>query len=308
MPTLAVVDANTRILRDNSVLHSDDYDIGDRKNWRRKKKKEHRGFRGEVTIGRNLSVDPKTGLSKLGEIIARKKPNEILMGGSIYALEKMFNVPCSVNVEYLNNIMNIGTTGQMITEKYPRANGICLWTVGLGGCGDSRKDIKHVYQQQRQLDQIIPFRVVDVPFAAGTPEASTYALMKRLDDGRCAYYGKTFARDVVIKPLWKDAAKDQDGSEVVESDYTSKRDTPIEVFAECVCVIDKEDFREWFDLYDNIDEVRFNEIGLCCGIKSREEDGREEYKQVRQLSCCHFTNEPLHMEKDMSIIYRWYSA
>lgn len=307
MPALTVVNSTTRMIRDDSLRHFDDYDIGGRKRSR-KKKKEYHGFRGEVTIGRKLSTDPVTGISSLGEVIARRQPNEILMGGSIYALEKMFNVPCSVNVEYLNNIMNIGTTGPLITEKYPRANGICLWTVGLGGCGDSRKDIKPVYQQQRQLNDIIPFRVVDVPFSAGTPEADTYFLMKRLEDGKYAYYGKVFARAPVIKPLWKDAAKDQDGSAVVESDFTSLRDTPIEVFSECVCVIDKEDFREYFDLYDNIDEVRFNEIGLCSGILNHEEDGRPEYKQVRQLSCCHFTNEPLHMEKDMSIIYRWYSA
>lgn len=271
---------------------------------------EKKGIRGEVLIGHDVTIDPKTGLSTLGETIFRKdfKKNEILLSGSIFALEKLFNVVCDVNVEYLNSIMNIGTTGNPIIEKYPKDNGICLWTIGLGGCGDNRKDIKSVYQQQRQLNNIIPFRIVDEPFAEGTPEYDKYYLMRQEADGRYAYYGKTFAKPPVIAPLWKDAADDKDGSAVVESDYTSTRTTPIEVFAECLLIIEKDDFREYFELYDDIEDARFNEIGLASGILSAVEDGRPEYKQVHQVSCCHFTNEPLHMEKDMSIVYRWYSA
>lgn len=282
----------------------DDYELKENSH------KKHSGIRGQVLIGKDVQIDPVTGLSVLGETICRKdfKPNEILLNGSIFALEKLFNVESSINIEYLNNIMNIGTSGIPITEKYPRENGICLWTVGLGGCGDNRKDIKAVYQQQRQLNNIIPFRVVDEPFAEGTEEYNKYYLMRQESDGRYAYYGKTFAKKPVVTALWKDASDDKDGSPVVESDYTSTRTTPIEVFAECLCIIEKDDFREYFELYDDIEDARFNEIGLASGILSTLEDGTPEYKQVRQNSCCHFTNEPLHMEKDMSIIYRWYSA
>lgn len=298
MPIMVKVNESTRILKDSSLLHDAHFH-----------KKEKRGLAGRAFVTRGIpSVDPKTGLSILGENVIRRKDNEILLGGSIFALEKMFNVACDVHVEYLNNFMGIATDGPAITDKYPRETGICLWTVGLGGCGDSRKDIKPVYQQQRALNDIIPFRVVEEPFTEGMPEYEKYFLMRQEQDGMYAYYGKVFERTPVIRPLWKDAANDTDGSPVTESDYTSERDTPIECFAECVCTIEKDDFREWFDLYDDIDETRFNEIGLCTGILSRTEDGRPDYKQVRQASCCHFTNDPLHMEKDMSIVYRWYSA
>ena len=305
MPILTNINKNTRLIRDTSKFHHDYFNINNKKHRYVKQ-----GLRGEViTVKGKVGVDPNTGLATFGsEQVVRKDPNDILMGGSIYALEKMFNVVCGVNVEYLNNIMNIATSGPAITDKYPRDNGICLWTVGLGGCGDSRKDIKHVFQQQRQLNHIIPFRVVDEPFKEGTEEFEKYYLMRQEADGKYAYYGKVFSKQPVIQPLWKDAGEDVDGSPVVESDYSSTRSTPIEVFVECVCSVEKEDFREWFALYDNIEEVRFNEIGLCTGILSSVADGRPDYKQVRQVSCCHFTNEPLHMEKDMSLIYRWYSA
>ena len=303
MPILNKIDSSTFRIGDQMGAY-DMVDVNGRHHY------EKKGIRGEVLVGKDVTIDPKTGLSQLGETILRKefKPNEILLGGSIYALEKMFNVNCGINIEYLNNIMNIGTTGPVITEKYPKDNCISLWTIGLGGCGDNRKDITPVYQQQRQLNNIIPFRVVDEPFAEGTEEYSKYYLMRQESDGRFAYYGKTFGKTPVITPLWKDASDDKDGSPVVESDYTSTRTTPIEVFCECLCIIEKDDFREYFELYDNIEDARFNEIGLASGILSTVEDGRAEYKQVRQSSCCHFTNEPLHMEKDMNIIYRWYSA
>ena len=303
MPILTKINDSTRYLSDVMGMH-DMIDTSSRHHYDKK------GIRGEVLIGYNGTIDPKTGISKLGETILRKefKPNEILLAGSIFALEKMFNVVCDVNVEYLNNIMNIGTTGPSITEKNPKENGIALWTIGLGGCGDNRKDIIPVYQQQRQLNNIIPFRVVDTPFEDGSPEYEKYYLMRQEGDGRFAYYGKKFAKTPVILPLWKDASDDTDGSPVIESDYSSTRSTPIEVFAECMCVIEKDDFREYFELYDDIDNARFNEIGLVSGIKSTVDSGRPEYKHAHQASCCHFTNDPLHMDKDLTILYRWYVA
>ena len=293
MPLLTKINSTTRLLKDMNIF----------------KDEAKRGLRGEAIVTKGIPpINPRTGLSILGENVIRRQGNEILLGGSIFALEKMFNVVCDVRVEFLNNIMSVANTGDTISEIYPKENGICLWTVGLGGCGDSRKDIKPVYQQQRQLDTIMPFRVVKEPFPEESEEAKKYFLMKEMDDGNYGYFAKVFNTTPVIRPLWKDAGDNRDGSPVVESDYTVKRDTPIEVFAECVCVIEKEDFREYFEIYDHIDEVRFNEIGLCTGVLSRESDGRKDYKQVRQASCCHFTNDPLHMEKDMSIVYRWYSA
>ena len=268
---------------------------------------DHGGLVGVVEASYDCTFDPVTGLSQLGEIIFRKH-NQILMGGSLYGLEKMFDVPSSLTVEYLNNILGCGLTGPQITDRYPKDNKICLWTIGNGGAGASIDDVNAVLQQHRQLMGQIPFRVVDAPFEEGSDEASKYYLMKRTDDGKYAYYAKTFEKDPVISALWKDAGDDKDGSPVVESDYNSTRTTPIETFAEVVLRLETVDLREYYNLYQAVAGTpRFNTFGLCSGIKSTEEDGRPEYKQVLQVSGLSFSNEPLHMEKDLFIRYRFYT-
>ena len=267
----------------------------------------HNGIRGEIVAGYSCSVDPVTGLSTIGEQIVRKK-NQILMGGSIYALEKIFNVSSSLTVEYLNNILGIGLTGNSITERFPKNNCICLWTIGNGGAGSSLDDIYDVLQQQRDLRGQIPFRVVDAPFETGSDEDNKYWMMKQLDDGKYAYYAKTFETTPVISALWKDAGADKDGSPVVESDYNSTRTTPIETFAEVVLRLEVTDLREYYDLYQaTAGTPRFNTFGLCTGILGTLEDGTSEYKQVRQATGVAFNNEVLHMEKDLYIRYRFYT-
>ena len=61
---------------------------------------EKRGVRGEVLIGKNVTIDPKTGINTLGETIFRRnlEPNEILLRRSILE-EKTFNVSCSEDRE-----------------------------------------------------------------------------------------------------------------------------------------------------------------------------------------------------------------
>lgn len=289
------MDAYTKIYRDGFPIH-DSCEVSP----------AHRII-GEVTFGYDLQTDPITGLSSLGETVL-KDTNEITMGGTLFALEKLFNVPASLNVSYLNDIIGFGTDGPMINEKYPKDTCLCLFNIGNGGCGDAYTDVKAVLQQHRQLSGMIPFRVVDAPFDPASEEAGKYYMMKQNTDGKYWYYGKTFTKEPVIKALWKDAGEGKDGSPVVESDYSSVKKVPIETFAEAVLTIEVTDLREYYELYDNITAARFNALGLCQGILSTCADGRPEYKQVRQFSALNFSNEMLHMNKDLNAIYRIYTA
>jgi hypothetical protein len=264
-------------------------------------------LRGEIIAGYGLRTDPITGISSLDETVLRQH-NEIVLGGTIYALEKLFNVSSDLKVAYLNDIMGIGLDGPAINERYPKDNAVCLFNIGIGGCGAAYTDVKDVLQQQRSLDTMIPFRIVDEKFSVGTEEKEKYAFCKQDQDGKYWYYLKKFSKTPVIKALWKDAGNGNDGSAVVETDHLSKRTTPIETFAEAILTVEVTDLREYFELYSSIDQARFNTMGLCTGIKSTLADGSEEYKQVTQFSALNFSNEMLHMNKDLTIIYRVYSA
>ena len=61
---------------------------------------EKQSIRGEVLIGKNVTIDPKTGINTLRETIFRRdlEPNEFFLRDSILE-EKTFNVSCSEDRE-----------------------------------------------------------------------------------------------------------------------------------------------------------------------------------------------------------------
>lgn len=299
----------------SNVLHlRDNFNAHDNHKIMRGLAKEHK-LRGHAIAGYDLKVDPVTGLSSLGEAIA-EDDNVITLGGTLFALEKLFNVSADLNVSYLNDIYNVGTDGEFIAEKYPKDTCVCLWNAGIGGAGAAYTDVYPELQQFRELpggsDSRVPFRIVDSYFTAGTPEYEKYWLAQPMDStkfgDKIGYYAKTFSKTPTIKALWKDAGTGKDGSPVTEGVHESTKNTPIETFAEMVLTAEVEDFREYFELLGVPQHARINTIGLCTGIRSTTADQREEYKQVLQFSVLTFGNELLHMDKNLNIIYRVYSA
>lgn len=270
--------------------------------------KDKFGILGDVQIGFGLKPHPRNPKLHVLDEVLQKKPNQVLMGGSLYALEKIFNVSAQLQVEYLNNILHVAQTGTPVSTRYNREHSICLWTIGNGGAGSSIDDVNDVLQQHRDLMGMLPFRMVDTPFEKGTEEYEKYWLMKQLDNGKYGYYAKTFDSVVVLDALWKDAGDDEDGSAVVEDDWSSSKTTPIETFGEMIMSLEIEDLREWYDYYSNTaGKPRFNTFGLCSGIKAPTSDTTEDYKQVIQCTGVSFSNEPLHMNKTMYILYRLYT-
>lgn len=266
----------------------------------------HQGIRGDVYVGHDLYQD-SNGISRLGELIVKKK-NQVVIGGSNYILEKILDVKADLNVEYLNNIMGIGQSGPEIESStvYPADNKICLFGVGTGGCGSSYLDVKTIKPQDREIPGMVPFRVTDVPLE-GLEQEQYWFHKENEEDGKHHYYLKAFASKPKIKNLWKDAPnKNEDGSPVTDDVHESGRTEGIESFAEIILQISKHDLREFFELYEGIEHARFNTLGLFTGVKGTLEDGSDEYKQVKLLSMLTFGNELLHMNKDLTIIYRLY--
>lgn len=245
------------------------------------------------------------GLDSLTKEKLFETENKIVLGGALFILEKLFNIEAPINVDYINNIMGIATENP-IEEKYPKNTCVCLYGVGIGGCGDSSLSVVNVNFYEREIFDMVPFRVTDEEL--NDVDKQKYWFKRQESDGKTSYFLKTFEQKPVIKVLWKDGEKDEDGSEVSTGVHDTVRTEPIETFVELVLKITKKDVREYFEINGDIDAARINSIGLFTGIKSTLSDGTEDYKQVKLFSKLNIPNEMLILQKDMTIIYRIYTS
>ena len=227
--------------------------------------------------------------------------NQIVLGGALFILEKCFNVEAPINVDYINNILGINTADP-IEEIYPKDTHVCLFGVGIGGCGDAYTSVVDVKYHEREIFDMIPFRITDEAFTGS--EENKYWLKRHEDDGKVSYFLKSFEAKPEIKVLWRDGEEGEDGSEVATGVHNTERTEPIETFVEMILKINKKDCREYFEINGNIEAARINSIGLFTGHLSNNEYGELDYKQVKLFSKLNIPNEMLVLSKDITIVYR----
>lgn len=259
-------------------------------------------------VGGYDAYKDKNGITQFGEVVFETE-NMIVLGGSLFTLEKVFGVTSPLTVAYINDIMGIANTGTPITNN--NNTFVCLFGVGTGGAGESITDVKDVKYYEREIIDMVPLRQTANELTSD--EAGKYWFKKPVDVGgvtKTAYYLKTFENTPEIKVLWRDTEGDEDGSEVGDNVYQTPESntTPIETFIEMTLKISKKDVREYFDDLGNVEVTRINSIGLFTGVKGTLEDGTEDYKQVKLFSKLNINNEILTMSKDLTIAYRIYTA
>lgn len=225
-----------------------------------------------------------------------EEENQTVLGGALFTLLKVFNVKHKWSVDTLNSIMNVANDG---AETSNADNFVCLFGVGTGGCGESTTSVRDVKVYEREIFNMIPFRVVDQDLGS---EAEKYWFKKPLSNGYNGFYLKTF-ESIGTKVLWKDGLNGEDGSEVPKDVWNTNRTEPIETMVEIGLRIDRLDCREWFEYMGNIEEPRINSIGLFTGVKSPVTEGFE-YKNVQLFSKLNMKNEILQMDKGMTLLYR----
>lgn len=254
---------------------------------------------GKVLKTKIVGLDTITG-EKLFE-----EENQIVLGGALFILEKCFNVESPIMVDYINNIMGINT-GEPIEEKYPKETHVCLFGVGTGGCGDASRSVVDVKYYEREIFDMIPFRITDEEFTGA--DVNKYWLKRHEDNGKISYFLKSFENPAEIKVLWKDGEEGEDGSEVASGVHNTQRTEPIETFVEMILKINKKDCREFFEINGDIEAARVNSIGLFTGVLSTNEYGELDYKQVKLFSKLNIPNEMLVLSKDITIVYRIYTS
>lgn len=263
------------------------------------------GMRTLIMAGHDLHVD-KNGIHYLGEEVIERQHNKVTTGGAIRMLQLMFGATCDLEVTSLNTLMNIGLDGKIDDGEI----GInCLFNIGLGGCGSNYSDIHTTLDQENTIQQMIPFRIVDDPASLGADKGKYWFKKLLTDKNKYAYYLKKFESTPTVHCLFKDGIDDEhDGTSLTGNPANYTRTEGIETFVEIVLRLTKEDLREYFELYDNPDYPRFNTMGLCIGKKGSTAAGEAEYKDVYQFSILNFSNEMLHFDKELDIIYRVYLA
>lgn len=255
-----------------------------------------------IMAGYDLYTD-QNGISRLGEQVIRPQHNKIVVGGAIQLLAALFGATSDLNISTLNSLMGIGENVVAPEGTLPQ---VALFNIGLGGCGSSYSDDMPALDQTNIVPKMIPFRIVDS--LEDIEDPTKYWFAKQLENGKTAYYLKKFESTPKIHTLLKDAdSSDADGTEISGNPADYDRKEGMESFVEVILRITSKDLREYFEIYDNPQYPRFNSIGLCLGkLGTIPDTGAQEYKDVIQFSVLNFSNEMLHFDKDLSIIYRVY--
>ena len=234
----------------------------------------------------------------------------IVLGGSLFTLEKVFGINSPIAIRDLRDIMSLPSSDTPITNN--KDTYVCLFGVGTGGAGESMTDVKDVDYYEDTIYDMVPFRQSETELIP--EEAAKYWFKKpvtiNVDGGqihKTAYYLKRFETVPEIHVLWRDAEGDEDGSEVGDNvhETPSTNTTPIETFIELTLKITKKDVREFFNDNGNIEATRINSIGLFTGIRN---EGDDDYQQVKLFSKLNINNEILVLAKDLTISYRIYTS
>ena len=259
---------------------------------------------------------PKTRITvadEFGDILLDYESNMVLLGGAITTLEKLFNVRSPLTIDTINDICHIPPEGDAETDILPQEHAVCLWGIGIGGCGDAFGSVRDVKYYEREIGQkgtglteMIPFRVVTAPF--DDDNAEMYFMMKELTQGHYGYYAKAFDEVPFIRSLWKDGPEGEDGTEVTGNVWDTTRTESIETFVEMHMTLDKRDIREWFELNGEIEQARVNTIGLFSATPVYEDNVLVGYKDVKLFSKFNMTSEAMAGQKTLKIKYRIYAS
>ena len=248
-------------------------------------------------------------VDQFGNTLFTQLENNVVLGGSLYVLEKLFNVRSPLQVATLNEINQINADSSKVspTDPFPSDHYVCLWGVGIGGSGDAIGNVRPVNFYEREIGskgnstEMVPFRVVDAPLTGR--DAEKYFFRKSLTGGKIGYYLKTFESKPVIKTLWGDGVDGEDGTEVTADVYNTDRQDDIEVFAEIVLHLTKREIREYFTMIGQVEKARMSTIALCAGIKHEVSSGVYDYANISMITKLNFGNEMLE-NKEITFRYR----
>lgn len=286
-------------------------------------------YRTKITAGYDPYIDSRNGVTKFGTPVFETE-NMIVLGGSLFTLEKVFNVDYfdgvnnsiedGLNVDKLFDFGSDHTLSD--TSSHPqKSNSVCLFGVSTDGAGESITDVKDVKYYERIMYEgasgssygLVPFKLLSSSERLTDEEQKKYWYRKDVSSAgtnKTAFYLKSFESTPEIFILYRDNG-DDDGSPVTSTPWAEAPGTPIETFIQLTLKITKDDVRQYFIDKSEIEKTRINSIALFSAIPaSVTKNGvtYDDYRNVRMFSRLNINNEMLTTNKDLTISYRIYTS
>lgn len=238
--------------------------------------------------------------------------NKVLIAGSQFVAQKVFNLDEKVHLETYNTALNLDFSHPDGTApaNVPK---VCLFCCGTRGCGPISSDVQDVDYTKRiaPMDDIVPFRYQleqnDLPDELRTKYFGRVTLGPE-ENRRYSYYFKAFESDPTLHLRYAD------GTDIGETIYESQSDQAAETFVEMSMQITKDDFRDYFrDVSEpGTYDPRINSISLVTAwyddtIADEEAAGYRWYQDICPFTQLNIPNESLiDLTKGIDITYHIY--
>lgn len=234
----------------------------------------------------------------LGEILHVGK-NKVVVSGSAFTMMKHYNLSVPVRTPSYNNILGLEHTDNTPFDQpgIRREEEICLFAVGVGGCGQLQHEVYPVdYAKWISPENLVPFRHITKPNDLSALDRSRY-FGRKVNGDKTTYYFKRFESEPELLQRYVD------GTPIGENVHTSTNTLDIESFVQLKLIVSVDDCREWFRATTGIDQAKINTLSLLTAYKT-ERDGHIYYQDIRPMTRYNFPSEPLNQDtKDIHITY-----
>lgn len=242
-------------------------------------------------------------INEFGEVLF-KKSNIILTGGRRFTLEKLFNVTNTARLT-LNEILGVNVTSPTDNNGPRQDKMVCLFGIGNGGSGQALGDVYAPKNNESNLYNLLPFRLVNNELDTAT-RLKYY--MRREQGGQIAYYLKRFENEPALRMRQGDVnfvPSNQYNTPPTLSGNSLGHDS-VDTYVEMELKIDVQDVVESLQTMDGR-SAYINELGLYLGVQTATGTGWREYSEVECFS--KLTFNPIFLDEfstELTIYYRIY--
>lgn len=230
-----------------------------------------------------------------------KKPNKVIVDGSMFTAMKYFNMLPVVNLKDYNTAIGLDNIDPLTSTEQLNTS-VVLFCMGLDGCGPEQSQVYDVnYTKWISPENLVPFRFELADHDLSDADREIYFGRKEVPAlNRIAYYFKAFDTTPVMY------AQYVDGTPIDENIYISENTNEVEVYVEMKMSITKEDCRDYFVATSGIKDAKVSSISLLAGYP-KTYNGKTYYQGVRPITKYNFSSEPLSdLTKGIDIVYDLY--